>query len=346
MNFIQSRDALYTTEDVKHSELLNPVSGQKNIDPSGSVFLIEKYQKAIEQVKSVVLGKDEQIELMFVALLAKGHVLLDDLPGMGKTTMARTMAAVLGLDLQRIQFTSDLMPSDVLGMNVYQHGADGQSPIAHFQHGPVFTNLLLADEINRASPRTQSALLEAMAEQQVTLDGVTYHLPHPFWVIATQNPVDYSGTFPLPDSQMDRFMFRMSLGYPDHVSELNLLLGKSTINKNKMSAILSENDVIASQNLVDKQVVNENLARYVLRLVSATRTSKDIIKGLSPRAGLSIVAAARAMSWLNGRTFVSPEDVQKIFVSSVSHRLLVASASSAAQSKIIAQRILQETPIH
>jgi MoxR-like ATPase len=239
MNFIQKRDALHTTEEVSQPELLNSVPDQKTIDPNGSVFLIKKYQKAIEQVKNVVLGKDEQIELMFVALLAKGHVLLDDLPGMGKTTMARTLAAVLGLDLQRIQFTSDLMPSDVLGMNVYQHGVDGQSPITHFQHGPIFTNLLLADEINRASPRTQSALLEAMAEQQVTLDGVTYHLPHPFWVIATQNPVDYSGTFPLPDSQMDRFMFRMSLGYPDDMSELSLLLGKSAINRNKMSAILS-----------------------------------------------------------------------------------------------------------
>lgn len=307
---------------------------------SSSPISAQKCRQAIAQVEKVVLGKSHQVELMFVALLAGGHVLLDDTPGMGKTTMARAMSSVLGLSLHRIQFTSDLMPSDVVGMNVYtQH--EGKTA-THFQHGPIFANLLLADEINRASPRTQSALLEAMAEQQVTIDGVTHPLPTPFWVIATQNPVDYSGTFPLPDSQMDRFMFRMALGYPDETSEMELLLGKSEANQQHLNQVLSLGDVLAAQHTIKQQTVNERLVKYVLRLLQKTRDSNKVLTGLSPRAGLSILQAARALSWLNERSFVSPDDVQAVFVAAAAHRLTLGH-HNYEERKEIAQDILRST---
>lgn len=314
-----------------------------SIGSSVSSNLLERYRNAISQVEKVILGKNTQVELMFVALLAGGHVLLDDTPGMGKTTMARSMAAVLGLNLHRIQFTSDLMPSDVVGVNVYNTSSG--IPQAHFQPGPVFSNLLLADEINRASPRTQSALLEAMAEQQVTVDGVSHPLPNPFWVIATQNPIDFSGTFPLPDSQMDRFMFRMVLGYPDEQSELDLLLGKSASNRQRLEKSLSEADVLAAQSVVSQQAVNERLVKYVLRLVQSTRQHPDVITGLSPRAGLSILQAARAVSWLRDRTFVTPDDIQHVFVEASAHRIVLGHhAHNQDARRAIAQKILQSTP--
>lgn len=304
--------------------------------------LRERYRQSIADVEHVILGKNEHVELMFVALLAGGHVLLDDTPGTGKTTMARAMASVLGLELHRIQFTSDLLPSDVVGVNMYTQGV---SPQAHFQKGPIFSNLLLADEINRASPRTQSALLEAMAEQQVTVDGVTHHLPSPFWVIATQNPVDFSGTFPLPDSQMDRFMFRMALGYPDEKSELSMLMGNHLAAKNNLKNILSENDVLTAQKAVSQQTVTERLAQYILRLVNTTRTYSDVATGLSPRAGLSLLQAARALSWLRGRSYVTPDDVQHVFVPAAAHRLVLNHhAHDHKQRKEIASRILETTP--
>lgn len=312
--------------------------------PAESGHLLARYKDAISQVEKVILGKNAQVELMFVALLAKGHVLLDDTPGMGKTTMARSMAAVLGLNLHRIQFTSDLMPSDVVGVNVY-HTPQGQVPQPYFQPGPIFSNLLLADEINRASPRTQSALLEAMAEQQVTIDGVSHPLPNPFWVIATQNPIDFSGTFPLPDSQMDRFMFRMVLGYPNEQSEMELLLGKSAANQQHLNKILSEADVLKAQHIVGQQSVNERLVKYVLRLVQGTRQHSDIVTGLSPRAGLSILQAARATSWLRNRDYVTPDDIQSVFVDSAAHRIVLGHhAHNQDMRRSLAEKILQSTP--
>lgn len=313
------------------------------VHTTASINLLERYKQAVAQVEKVILGKNAQVEMMFVALLAGGHVLLDDTPGMGKTTMARAMAAVLGLNLHRIQFTSDLMPSDVVGVNVYSTGSG--APQAHFHPGPIFSNLLLADEINRASPRTQSALLEAMAEQQVTVDGVSHPLPNPFWVIATQNPIDFSGTFPLPDSQMDRFMFRMVLGYPDEQSELDLFLGKSANNQQKLTKTLSEDDVLAAQKIVSQQTVNERLVKYVLRLVQNTRQHTEIVTGLSPRAGLSILQAARAVSWLRERTYVTPDDIQDVFVEAAAHRIVLGHhAHNQDARRQIVQKILASTP--
>lgn len=320
---------------------------QTNFDhPSiqDSGHLITRYKDAISQVERVILGKNSQVELMFVALLANGHVLLDDTPGMGKTTMARSMASVLGLNLHRIQFTSDLMPSDVVGVNIY-HTPSGQPPQSHFQPGPIFSNLLLADEINRASPRTQSALLEAMAEQQVTVDGFSHPLPNPFWVIATQNPIDFSGTFPLPDSQMDRFMFRMMLGYPNEQSEMELLLGKSATNQQSLNKILSEKDVLQAQYIVGQQNVNERLVKYVLRLVQGTRQHSEIVTGLSPRAGLSILHAARAVSWLQNRDYVTPDDVQRVFVDAAAHRIVLGHhAHNYDLRRTLIEKILHSTP--
>lgn len=308
-------------------------------------------QSAIDQVNAVVLGKPKQVELMFVALLSKGHVLLDDTPGMGKTTLARTMSLMLGLGLRRIQFTSDLMPSDVVGVSIPvspanpQGGSGFGAPVFKFQEGPVFTHFLLADEINRASPRTQSALLEAMAENQVTVDGVSRALPDPFWVVATQNPVDFSGTFTLPDSQMDRFLFRMELGYPEEDQEIGLLMGKmGGLKKNQeLKSVLHLEDVLAIQDRVAAVSVSEAVAGYMHNLMKATRKDQHVITGLSPRAGLSILEASKALAWLRGRKFVTPSDVQDVFVPATAHRL-VLNNNDFKERVLIAQRILQQTP--
>ena len=304
--------------------------------------LQQKFLSAIEHVDEIILGKREQVELMFVALLAEGHVLLDDTPGMGKTTLARAMSGVLGMDLRRVQFTSDLMPSDIVGVGMLPTVNSNTPSPGVFHPGPVFTHLLLADEINRASPRTQSALLEAMAERQVTVDGNTHQLPHPFWVIATQNPVDFSGTFPLPESQMDRFLFRMVIGYPDEQSEMDLFMGKGGLSHRTPTLMLSADQVVQSQESVEQQGVTEVLVQYLHRLVKATRTHPDVSTGLSPRAGLSLLRAARAHSWLKGRNHVLPEDIQAVFVHATAHRLTMAHQSFSERSRV-AEHILATT---
>ncbi|HMM26582.1 MAG TPA: AAA family ATPase, partial [Pseudoxanthomonas mexicana] len=253
--------------------------------------LADALKRAQAQVNALVLGKTHEVRLAFVALLSDGHLLIEDLPGLGKTTLAHALAATLGLGFQRVQFTSDLLPADVLGVSVY----DAQARAFTFHPGPVFTNVLLADEINRAPPRTQSALLEAMAEHQVTLDGATHALPTPFFVIATQNPVDLSGTYPLPDSQLDRFLLRLALGYPNPASERELLAGsdRRTLIAQALP-LLSAEDVLALRAAVNDVHASDALIDYVQALLSRSRQHPGVRVGLSPRAGIALLRAARA----------------------------------------------------
>jgi MoxR-like ATPase len=274
---------------------------------------------ALAQVNALVLGKPREIELAFACLLAGGHLLIEDLPGLGKTTLARALAASVGLDFQRLQFTADLLPSDILGVSVYE--ADQHS--FRFHPGPVFTQLLLADEINRAPPRTQSALLEAMAEQQVTIDGVCHGLPHPFFVIATQNPVDLTGTFPLPDSQLDRFLLRLSMGYPEAEFERAMLAGADRRELIQRSLPqLSAEDVLALRDAANGVHASDALVDYVQRLLAASRDFAGIRVGLSPRAGLALLRVGRAQALLAGRAHVLPDDIQALFVEVTAHRLV------------------------
>ena len=296
--------------------------------------------RAQEQVNSLVLGKPHEVRLAFVALLAGGHVLIEDLPGLGKTTLAHALAATVGLSFQRVQFTSDLLPADVLGVSVYDATARG----FQFHPGPVFTQVLLADEINRAPPRTQSALLEAMAEQQVTLDGVTHALPDPFFVIATQNPVDLSGTFPLPDSQLDRFLLRFSLGYPGAEAERALLTGSD---RRALIAgalpMLGEGDVAALRQAAAQVHASDALVGYVQALLARSRHHPGVRVGLSPRAGLALLHAARAYALLLGRDHVLPEDVQALFIAVAGHRLVPE--AEAGQGGTLAKAVLHAVPV-
>jgi len=276
-------------------------------------------QRAIAQVNQVVLGKPREVQLAFACLLAGGHLLIEDLPGLGKTTLARALAATLGLNFQRMQFTADLLPSDILGVSVYEQ--DNHS--FRFHQGPVFTQLLLADEINRAPPRTQSALLEAMAEHQVTIDGICHPLPNPFFVIATQNPVDLAGTFPLPDSQMDRFLLRVRLGYPDAGAEREMLTGEDRRDLISHTLPLLDTDEVLSLRLAATQVhASAALIDYVQALLAESRRHSGVRVGLSPRAGLALLRVSRARALLEGRDFALPEDIQALFAEVAAHRLV------------------------
>lgn len=274
---------------------------------------------ALAQINGLVLGKEREVRLAFTTLLAGGHLLIEDLPGLGKTTLARSMAATLALDFQRMQFTSDLLPSDIIGVSIF----DPTAREFRFHPGPVFAQLVLADEINRAPPRTQSALLEAMAEQQVTVDGVCHSLPQPFFVMATQNPADLAGTFPLPDSQLDRFLLRLNLGYPDAAAERAMLAGGD---RREMVAAampqLTADDLAALRASVAHVHASEALVAYVQALLAESRRHRGVRVGLSPRAGLALLQGARAHALLAGRAHVLPEDVQALFVEVAAHRLV------------------------
>ena len=315
----------------------------RGADPSSHILtepLRQALDRAQQQINALVLGKPQEVRLALVALLAGGHALIEDLPGLGKTTLAHALAATVGLDFQRIQFTSDLLPADVLGVSVYEAG----SRQFQFHPGPVFTQVLLADEINRAPPRTQSALLEAMAEQQVTLDGTTHPLPDPFFVIATQNPVDLSGTFPLPDSQLDRFLLRFSLGYPNAASERALLTGTD---RRELIAqampVLADGDVQALRRAAEQVHASEALVGYVQALLARSRQQPGIRVGLSPRAGLALLRAARAYALLLGREHVLPEDVQALFIAVAGHRL--SGEAEAGSGAALAKAVLHAVPV-
>ncbi|MEP6899556.1 MAG: MoxR family ATPase [Rhodanobacter sp.] len=283
--------------------------------------LQHRLDAAMAQVNQVLLGKPRQVKLAFTCLIAGGHLLLEDIPGVGKTTLAHALAASFALDFQRVQFTSDLLPSDIIGVSVYER----ESGEFRFHPGPIFTGLLLADEINRASPKTQSALLEAMAEDQVTVDGQTHALARPFFVVATQNPLDLNGTFPLPDSQLDRFMLRLSLDYPDATAERALLVGNDR--RELLAGLTPQLDgtaLLALHRRAQTITASSALLDYLQALLTASRRHADIRVGLSPRAGLALLGAARAWALLSGRSHVLPEDIQALFVPLAAHRLLPA----------------------
>ena len=312
-----------------------PMAGAMLTEP-----LRTQLRDALAQVNGLVLGKPREVDLAFVALLSDGHLLIEDLPGLGKTTLAHALAATLGLGFQRVQFTSDLLPSDIVGVSVF----DAQARRFEFHPGPVFAHVLLADEINRAPPRTQSALLEAMAEHQVTVDGTTHALPDPFFVIATQNPVDLSGTYPLPDSQLDRFLLRLTLGYPDEAAERALLAGTDRRELiARTTPLLHAPDVLALRQAVGTVHASAPLLDYVQALLSRSRQHPGVRVGLSPRAGIALLRAARAHALLRDRAHVLPDDVQALFVQVAAHRLLAD--ADGGDPPGLAREILHAVPV-
>ncbi len=295
--------------------------------------------QAMTQVNSILLGKAHQVRLAYTCLLAGGHLLLEDLPGVGKTTLAHALAASTGLHFQRVQFTSDLMPSDIIGVSVYERERND----FRFHPGPLFTELLLADEINRGTPKVQSALLEAMAEGQVSVDGETRPLPETFIVIATQNPLDLVGTFPLPNSQLDRFLMRIVLGYPSPEAERTLLQGADRHHLlSRLEPRLDLQQIIELRHQCRTILASPTLLDYLQDLLRATRQHADIQVGLSPRAGLALLSAARAWAMLGNRRFVTPEDVQAVFVAVTAHRLVVGRETNG---EALANAILAEVSI-
>ncbi|MFT6577637.1 MAG: MoxR-like ATPase [Zhongshania sp.] len=299
------------------------------------------FAQLTEEISRVVLGKDLQVRQALCCLLARGHLLIEDVPGVGKTTLSQVFAKVTGLAYQRMQFTSDLLPSDILGVSIF----DRNSSAFHFHPGPVFTQFLLVDEINRASPKTQSALLEAMAEKQVTVEGETRVLPTPFFVMATQNPWFQSGTFPLPESQLDRFLMRISLGYPDEQSERKLLAGgdpRAIIDE--LRALLDAEKIIGLQLMVDKIEIRDSVLSYVQRLISFTRQDSHYAFGLSTRAALALIQAAKAWAMIAGRDYVLPDDIQILLEPVAAHRLKPA-ADSQDDGPDLIKRLLSQVPV-
>jgi MoxR-like ATPase len=294
----------------------------------------DKLNALIDQLNTVIVGKLDQIQDCVACLLAGGHLLIEDVPGVGKTTLAHALARTFGLQFSRVQFTADLMPSDLSGVSVYERGQEKFV----FHPGPLFAQVLLADEINRASPKTQSALLEAMEEKQVSIEGETRALPSPFFVIATQNPLDQLGTYALPESQLDRFLMRISLGYPDRTAERQLLLGQDRRTLvNALPSLLTSNELATLQAQVLQVHASEALLDYVQDLVAATRSGRWFVQGLSPRAGMAVLRAAKARALLCGRDFVAPDDVRSILAQTIAHRLIpIEDAGRGASAQVAA----------
>jgi MoxR-like ATPase len=304
--------------------------------------LADALTAAVAALDDIILGKPRQLRLCVACLLARGHLLIEDVPGVGKTTLAHALALVFGLGWNRVQFTSDLLPADIIGVSVF----DRVSQQFEFRKGPVFTQLLLADEVNRASPRTQSALLEAMEERQVSADGQTYVLPEPFFVVATQNPTEQLGTFALPESQLDRFLMRVELGYPDAEHERELLRGGERRDRlASLQACLDSVRVCELQQRVRRVHVADLLLDYVQRLIQRSREHPDLKLGLSPRAGQGLVRAAQAWSLLQRRSAVMPEDVQAVFPAITTHRLVLREPAAARSARDVAAEIVRAVPV-
>lgn len=296
----------------------------------------------ISQAGDIILGKEHVMRLALTCVLAKGHLLIEDIPGVGKTTMAHLLARLLGMQYQRIQFTSDMLPADIIGVSIY----DRERESFRFHPGPIFSQLILADEINRATPKAQSALLEAMEERQVTVEGETRKLPQPFFVIATQNPSYQIGTFPLPESQLDRFLMRLEIGYPDAKSERKLLSGAERRDMlETITPCIDQAQLISIQRQVDNIFVSDALLDYCQDLLEFSRTSPRFHHGLSPRAGLALLRNARAWALLEGRDKVLPEDIQDVLTATVSHRLHSTSDTGVNEGGQLAQHLLDSVPI-
>ncbi|MCF8179260.1 MAG: MoxR family ATPase [Sulfuritalea sp.] len=303
---------------------------------------LPELEAILADINRIILGKERPIRLSLACLLARGHLLIEDLPGVGKTTLAHVLARVLGLDFQRIQFTSDMLPADILGISIF----DRESGTFHFHPGPIFTQVVLADEINRATPKAQSALLEAMEERQVTAEGKTRALPQPFFVIATQNPTHQVGTFPLPESQLDRFLLKIELGYPDPAAERELLAGADRQQLVAgLSARITPSNLIELQNRTRAVHASTALIDYVQALAAHTRTSPNWQAGLSPRACLALLAVARAWALLDGRDHVLPEDVQSVLPGVVSHRLRPLDDTARTDADTVATALIEAVPL-
>jgi MoxR-like ATPase len=302
------------------------------MDMKSASPLASRLSALIDQISTIIVGKRSQVQDCVACLLAGGHLLIEDVPGVGKTTLAHALAASLGLRFSRVQFTADLMPSDLTGVSVFERSKEAFV----FHAGPVFTQVLLADEINRAGPKTQSSLLEAMEEHQVTVDNETRRLPQPFFVIATQNPSDQLGTYPLPESQLDRFLMCITLGYPDRASERSLLAGEDKREAvDRLQAVMTSDELIAAQAAVRQIKVSEALLDYLQALIAATRSGRWFVEGLSPRAGIMVLRAARARALLARRDYVAPDDLQSLLPQVISHRLVpVAGAGRGRREQV------------
>ncbi|NJE85479.1 MoxR family ATPase [Thermococcus sp. CX2] len=300
----------------------------------------------LEEVKKAIVGKDEVLKLILTTILADGHILLEDLPGLAKTLMAKSFAKALGVDFKRVQFTPDLLPSDILGVSVFNQ----KTLEFEFKKGPIFTNILLADEINRAPPKTQSALLEAMQERQVTVEGKTYELPKPFIVIATQNPIEQEGTYPLPEAQLDRFLVRLRVGYPSRGEEIEILRRRMARKKEEVdiNSILTPEDVVKMQRAIEDVYVSDAILEYITDIVIATREDrKEIEVGASPRGSLALLKLSRAYAALEGRDYVIPDDVKAIAVPALSHRLILKRElwyTKVSQESIM-EKLLERVPV-
>lgn len=321
---------------------INPTKKLAKNKGNKGTAIEEKVDSAIAEISKVLLGKEQQIRLAICCLFSGGHLLIEDMPGMGKTTLSQALASAFGLAHNRIQFTSDLLPADILGVSIFDQSSGGFI----FHPGPIFSQLILADEINRTTPKTQSALLEAMEEGQVTVEGETRKLPQPFFVIATQNPVTLSGTFPLPESQLDRFLMRLHLGYPNQQAERQLLLrDASTESAALVKQCLSAEDIQNFSRLSAKIHSSDSLLDYVQRLIAYTRNKEDFHFGLSPRGSLALMSASKTWALMAGRDHVIPEDVQAVLPAVVEHRLRALSDEDGHTGASLAQRLLSDVDV-
>ncbi len=293
--------------------------------------------KIMENIKKIIIGKDDVIEKVLIAILARGHVLIEDIPGVGKTTLVKALAKSMDLSYKRVQFTPDLMPSDIIGINIY----DKNKGTFVFKKGPIFNQIFLADEINRTSPKTQSSLLQAMEEREISTEEGDYVLEEPFFVLATQNPLEYQGTFPLPEAQLDRFLMCLSIGYPEKAYEIEILKNhKSIKNLESIEPVVTQEDILNMQTTVDNIYVHEDILEYIINITNATRNYKDLKLGASPRASIDLLKASKAKAFIEGRNYVIPDDVKNIAPYVLSHRLILSPEARIEHKSI--KKILEE----